>query len=256
MIDVFQYSNMYTVRPNITRLAADETIMSECGSYITRQGLEAPSWPTLLRLYTKLLPGVTVHQWIEANDILNLGIDPRRFVSFGIIKGFLRRVHRWPVRVESGSPLLEPPQENRRRVGFDKNAMQRSESGLTRSGAGDSTFTLRSHESGLSPSSIPTRTPPSVTRSPRRPVAFTNVRELSFPRSLASGETGPSHGSRRSGKLTRMAQEHVRVMEEEMEVYLDGSHHTDEIQVQFRLGWKELEEILGDGKRGVVMVHR
>ena len=28
------------------------------------------------------------------------GIDVRRFVSFGVIKGFLRRVHRWPVLLE------------------------------------------------------------------------------------------------------------------------------------------------------------
>lgn len=45
-------------------------------------------------------------------------------------------------------------------------------------------------------------------------------------------------------------------MEEELELYLDGSHHTDEIQVEFQMGWKELEKVLGEGKKGIVMVHR
>jgi hypothetical protein len=42
-----------------------------------------------------------------------------------------------------------------------------------------------------------------------------------------------------------------------MERYLDGNHHTDEIQIVFRMGWKELEEALGArGVKGVRMVYR
>jgi hypothetical protein len=42
-----------------------------------------------------------------------------------------------------------------------------------------------------------------------------------------------------------------------MERYLDGNHHTDEIQIVFRMGWKELEEVLGArGAKGVRFVYR
>jgi hypothetical protein len=42
-----------------------------------------------------------------------------------------------------------------------------------------------------------------------------------------------------------------------MERYLDGNHHTDEIQIVFRMGWKELEEALGArGAKGVRFVYR
>ncbi|WWD17980.1 hypothetical protein CI109_102426 [Kwoniella shandongensis] len=225
MVDIFQYSNMYTLKPSIARLAADETIISECASYVTRRGFPLPEWPILLRLYSRLLPGVTIHEWIEAHEVLSLGIDPRRFVSFGIIKGFLRRVHRWPKLIERIEPLIPPPIEHRRRVGFDESTRIGSstalstrdrsqysggESGLTLNrmgGHGDSAFTLRSVGSnqslGVSPSSIANRTPPSIGRSPGRnrslafaPSAGTGV---AFPRSHASGaESHPSNSSRRA----------------------------------------------------------
>lgn len=268
MIDIFQYANMYTLKPSITRLAADETIIAECGSYVTRSGYLPPSWPTLLRLYSKLLPGTTVHQWIEANDVLSLGIDPRRFISFGIIKGFLRRVHRWPVRDAHGSsPLFEPPKlTSTRKVEFDRFAKSGpSDSTLTRSGPGDSSITLRSTEtntSGLSPSSV-VRTPPTGLgqshhphRSPRRPVALTQMRDSSFARSLASAGTHPSQTSKRELR-SRQEDSHAREKSMVLERYLDGNHHTDEIQIVFRMGWKELEEALGHrGSKGVRIVYR
>nr|ODO02548.1 nitrogen permease regulator 2 [Cryptococcus depauperatus CBS 7855] len=204
MIDIFQYTNMYTLKPVISRLASDENIISECASYVTRRGFPFPDWPMLLRLYSRLQPGITVHEWTEAHEVLSLGIDPRRFVSFGIIKGFLRRVNRWPKLVEKREPLIQVP-EHKKRVGFDESArgshgnyrerdrvqshthLPRREPSYPNSihggdstvslgknhPVGDSTFTLRSVGSnaslGVSPPSVLNRTPPSLHgRSPRR----------------------------------------------------------------------------------------
>lgn len=285
-MDIFQYSNMYTLKPSVSRLAADESIINECGTYVVRRGYVSPSWPNLLRLYTKLVPGTTVHDWVEKHDVLALGIDPRRFVSFGIIKGFLRRVHRWPVLVDKGgSPLVDVQTEHKRKVEFDTSARVGSGttlstrpgesglSGLTR--GGESTFTLRSMESnaslGVSPGSIPTRTPPSVTRSPsRRPMGLTHMRD-SYPRSLGSAaDTQPSNSSRRTGAGPRSGglktlreEQHRMVLEEELLRYLDGTHHTDEIQVRFGVSWSKLEKMLGledikdgKGKKGIAVIYR
>lgn len=38
-----------------------------------------------------------MYEWQEEYEVEELGVDVRRFTSFGVIKGFLRRVHRWPV---------------------------------------------------------------------------------------------------------------------------------------------------------------
>ncbi|KAF8212113.1 nitrogen permease regulator 2-domain-containing protein [Mycena galopus ATCC 62051] len=105
-IDIFQYSNMYTLRKCMQSLAVEADVKEECGPYVTKPGCQIPDWPKLLHLYSRLKPGKTVLNWMETYEIHELGIDVRRFVSFGVIKGFLRRVHRWPVLLpsESGTP--------------------------------------------------------------------------------------------------------------------------------------------------------
>ncbi|WWC86053.1 uncharacterized protein L201_000924 [Kwoniella dendrophila CBS 6074] len=345
MIDVFQYSNMYTLKPAISRLGADETVITECPPYITRPGFPHPEWPVLLRLYSKLTPGVTIHEWIEAHEVLSLGIDPRRFVSFGIIKGFLRRVHRWPKMVErTSTPLIPLPVDHRRRVGFDEstrlgstttlntkgdNRSHGGDSNLSRPGyaAGESTFTLRSVGSnnslGVSPTFRHMATPPSIAgKSPnRRNLAYpSSLHQIhhdrphssstgQLPRSQASAsasnmsasvaESHPSTSSRRAvggGSVSGYSGTHgtdrygqqggggnsgirfglnarqreeaaaikaVEEMEEDLIAYLDGTHHSDEIQVRFNMSWSKLESILGldgvkggMGKKGVTLVYK
>ncbi|KAF8238569.1 NPR2-domain-containing protein [Tricholoma matsutake] len=96
-VDIFQYSNMYTLRKSMQWLADEVHVREECGPYVTKPGHPIPDWPKLLRLYSRLKPGKTVLEWMESHNVHQLGIDIRRFTSFGVIKGFLRRVHRWPV---------------------------------------------------------------------------------------------------------------------------------------------------------------
>ena len=97
LVDIFQYFNMYTVRPAIAKMADDEALGRECATYVTRPGYPMPPYPELLKLYSLLRAGKTLHDWIEDNNLDDKGIDVRRFVSFGVIQGFLRRVHRYPI---------------------------------------------------------------------------------------------------------------------------------------------------------------
>ncbi|WVW82089.1 hypothetical protein I302_104094 [Kwoniella bestiolae CBS 10118] len=334
MIDIFQYSNMYTLKPAISRLGSDETIITECPPYVTRPGFPHPEWPVLLRLYSKLTAGVTIHQWIESNEVLSLGIDPRRFVSFGIIKGFLRRVHRWPKMIErTSSPLIPVPVDTRRRVGFDESARLGSTTTLGTRGdnrshggdsalsrPGESAFTLRSVGSnaslGVSPTSRHLNTPPSVTgRSPntgssrrnlalgfsssgskhhsqqqlgrshttstsvaesqpstssRRAVGGTSISHSTGTHGDRHGERGAGNSGIRFGLNARQREEAAAIraaeeMEEELMAYLDGTHHADEIQVRFGMGWTKLEGILGVGveemrdgmgRKGITLVYR
>lgn len=38
MIDIFQYSNMYTLRKSIQWLADESHVKEECGPYVTKKG--------------------------------------------------------------------------------------------------------------------------------------------------------------------------------------------------------------------------
>ncbi|KAH9484115.1 Nitrogen permease regulator 2-like protein [Psilocybe cubensis] len=99
MIDIFQYSNMYTLKKSVQWLADEAHVKEECGPYVTKPGKTIPDWPRLLHLYSRLKPGKTIFDWMKSHDVESLGIDVRRFTSFGVIKGFLRRVHRYPVYI-------------------------------------------------------------------------------------------------------------------------------------------------------------
>ncbi|KAI1794580.1 NPR2-domain-containing protein [Ganoderma leucocontextum] len=107
MIDIFQYSNMYTLRKSMQWLADEDHIKEECGPYVTKPGWVIPDWPKLLHLYSRFRAGKTVRDWMEEYDVHKLGIDVRRFTSFGVIKGFLRRVHRWPILLSRPEPPLD-----------------------------------------------------------------------------------------------------------------------------------------------------
>lgn len=54
--------------------------------YLNFLDREISEWPDLLHLYSRLKPGITVFEWMEEYDTQKYGIDPRRFVSFGVIK--------------------------------------------------------------------------------------------------------------------------------------------------------------------------
>lgn len=49
-------------------------------------GRAVTDWPRLLHLFSRLRPGRTVLEWMESYDVQSLGIDVRRFTSFGVIK--------------------------------------------------------------------------------------------------------------------------------------------------------------------------
>ncbi|KIY53935.1 nitrogen permease regulator 2, partial [Fistulina hepatica ATCC 64428] len=102
--DIFQFSNMYTLRRSIQWLANEAHIKEECGSYVAISQSEIQDWPRLLHLYSRFKSGKTVAEWMREYEVEKLKIDPRRFTSFGVIKGFLRRVHRWPVMAAASAP--------------------------------------------------------------------------------------------------------------------------------------------------------
>ena len=54
---------------------------------------------SIVQLYSNMRQGLTVREWYAQNANMLANIDLRRFVTFGVIKGFLYRVHRYAIRV-------------------------------------------------------------------------------------------------------------------------------------------------------------
>lgn len=65
-------------------------------------------YETLITLYTSLRQGLTLKNWVLDNLDLLSGIDIRRFITFGIIKGFLYRVHKYAYATSTALPPAPP----------------------------------------------------------------------------------------------------------------------------------------------------
>ncbi|KAG0214787.1 Nitrogen permease regulator 2 [Mortierella sp. GBA30] len=97
MVDLFQFKNIYAVKMEMMRLTEDVALQHECVQYVTLPDMHAPSFAKIFSLYCSLQYGVVLQDWIEQNQISDYNIDVRRFISFGVIKGFLYRVHKYPI---------------------------------------------------------------------------------------------------------------------------------------------------------------
>lgn len=65
-------------------------------------------YETLITLYTSLRQGLTLKSWVLDNLDLLSGIDIRRFITFGVIKGFLYRVHKYAYATSIAMPPAPP----------------------------------------------------------------------------------------------------------------------------------------------------
>jgi hypothetical protein len=149
IVDIFQYSNMYTLRKNVQWLADECHVKDECGPYVTKHapGRVVPDWPKLLHLYSRLKSGKTVLDWMETYNVSELGIDVRRFTSFGVIKGFLRRVHRWPILL----PADVPSPTRKRRQSLSSSASNASPTSSSAPIGETPRFSGRPDASGVAP---------------------------------------------------------------------------------------------------------
>jgi len=77
-------------RTSPVRVGIAELLRASVKLMIVYEGHAVPEWPQLLGLYSRFRAGITVLQWMQDNNVLDLGIDVRRFASFGVIKAILR----------------------------------------------------------------------------------------------------------------------------------------------------------------------
>jgi len=99
LIDIFQYSNIYSVTPRIQILAQNEEMQKKCMSFIVRQECYANSlqFGDIFRFYCLLNAHLTIKELCIENDTFFKKIDERKFIVFGVLNGFLRRVEKYPL---------------------------------------------------------------------------------------------------------------------------------------------------------------
>lgn len=119
LLDIFQFSAIYAPTAEIGAFVENEDAQAEAVRYVCMGtyrrlretepgGTNSDKWgfvaaevgidcAKLVALYTSLKQGQTLKLWCSEQNMLLNGIDVRRFITFGIIKGFLYRVHKYVV---------------------------------------------------------------------------------------------------------------------------------------------------------------
>ncbi|KAF2268344.1 nitrogen permease regulator 2 [Lojkania enalia] len=95
--DRLSQSSDVSERSDISTLPASEFIDPPSAKRPSSSPSPQLSPETLITLYTSLRQGLTLKSWVLDNLKLLDGIDVRRFITFGIIKGFLYRVHKYAI---------------------------------------------------------------------------------------------------------------------------------------------------------------
>lgn len=112
-----QYTNIYTVTPKMTQLYNLPELQEACLNYLFPSNFSGQSSPekstqfttskTLFSLYSSLI-GTSLSDWIKENSdilsLLDLSDHLQKFILFGTMNGFIRRVHEYPLRLDQRGP--------------------------------------------------------------------------------------------------------------------------------------------------------
>lgn len=97
LIDIFQFSNIYATTFEINTLIKDPELQASCISLVSRPGFSPPSFGVICKLFCALKGSLTILEWMSENPSTTSQIDIRRFISFGVLKGILHRIHVYPI---------------------------------------------------------------------------------------------------------------------------------------------------------------
>lgn len=99
MISIFQYCNVYVTLPKLRELLTDTALQQECLDYVALERA-SPSIANVFRLYSRLVAGLTVTDLCLYNNPVAMGINERMLIQYGLMRGLIQQLRKYPVYVE------------------------------------------------------------------------------------------------------------------------------------------------------------
>ncbi|KAH9505029.1 Nitrogen permease regulator-like 2 [Bulinus truncatus] len=97
LVPIFQYSNVFAVTRDINKLMEDERLQQECLEFVAKSERCLPEIRDVFMLYCSFTPGITVKDICTRQmNPHTLRVDERKLVLFGVMKGLIRRIHKYP----------------------------------------------------------------------------------------------------------------------------------------------------------------
>lgn len=113
LLDIFHFQAMYATTADFAYFVQDDGLLEECYNYVvidpkqsfvstdSAQPSPSPSKTTLITLYAALTPGLTLHDFLLSHQPHFTQIDIRRLITFGVLKGILRRIHKYALAIDT-----------------------------------------------------------------------------------------------------------------------------------------------------------
>ncbi|KAF9692061.1 hypothetical protein EKO04_010150 [Ascochyta lentis] len=201
-------------------------------------------YETLITLYASLRQGLTLKSWVLDNIDLLSGIDIRRFITFGIIKGFLYRVHKYAYATSTALPPAPPT------------SLQNSAAHSTSNLRDSDTATIRGNSRHPSISNLHSHIQHPSFSLHRPSVASTT--SLNPHLANVHHHRPPSISRNQNLKdMDELVSERERESGLHLVRFLDGMHCFDEICTELSLAEKVVEgKIRGSGEDMGVVIHR
>ncbi|KAL8824455.1 MAG: hypothetical protein Q9170_008147 [Blastenia crenularia] len=111
LLDIFSFSAIYAPTAELASFVEDTEMQEECARYVALppegndeiSGCDPLTGFQLVELYLGIKQGQTVKAfYLEHSEVMDK-IDIRRFITFGIIKGFLYRIHKYAIATSQTS---------------------------------------------------------------------------------------------------------------------------------------------------------
>lgn len=101
LIPIFMYSNVYIPTPKLNELDGNTEFQEECTKYVARQGCHKPFFRSIFMLYCQLTPQTNVKTLCLRNNPRASGIDERKLIQFGLMKGIIRQLQKYPIQIST-----------------------------------------------------------------------------------------------------------------------------------------------------------
>ncbi|KAI4095122.1 MAG: hypothetical protein LQ348_006741 [Seirophora lacunosa] len=117
LLDIFSFSAIYAPTAELANFVEDVEMQAECARYVALpvdgyvegSKRDVIDGFQMVELYLSLKQGQNVKAfYIEHAEIMNK-MDVRRFITFGVIKGFLYRVHKYAIATSQTSRRKRDP---------------------------------------------------------------------------------------------------------------------------------------------------
>jgi hypothetical protein len=245
LVDIFQFSNLYAPCSALSAISSSVASRPQMRSDARRAcradtARPKPAFATLVRMWCGLSAAVNIGDYFRSLGTIlpemkppptleSLNVHPRKFIQYGLINGFVRRVHAYPVLVSAfasasvapqtingGIPLAPMHAPDQSFVGLihgrtEDRPLKRSGSKLGRSRQA----TDESMETASTATSLLVPPAPAYTASPSPSSSSTSFRAL--------------------------------------ERYLDGEHHYDQLCCIFQRSFHQLDEEIRRSRRCIVI---